>query len=38
MMVLAIDHDHVDGNAAERLRHFEATEACADDDDLWTPL
>src|SRR5262249_53014621 len=36
MMVLAIDHDHVDGNAAERLRRFEAAEACADDDDLWT--
>jgi hypothetical protein len=38
MMVLAIDHGHVDGNAAERLRRFEAAEAGADDDDLWTPL
>ena len=32
MMILPIDDDHVDGSAAERLRGFEATEACAHDD------
>ncbi len=37
-MVLAIDHGHVDSNMAQRLRRFEAAEACADNDDLWTPL
>jgi hypothetical protein len=38
MMVLTIDYGHVDGHAIERLRCFEPAEACADDDDLWTPL
>jgi len=35
---LPIDDDHVDGSAAERLRGFEATEACAHDDDPRTLL
>jgi hypothetical protein len=38
MMILPIDDDHIDGSAAERLRGFEATEACAHDDDPRTLL
>jgi len=38
MMILPIDDDHVDGNPAERLRGFEATEACTHDDDPRTLL
>jgi hypothetical protein len=36
MVVLPIDHDHVDSDAGKRLRRLQAAEACTHDDDLWT--
>ena len=38
MVVLAVEHGHVDGGARERFRGFEPAEARADDDHLRTRL